>query len=144
MHEQMDRYSPVFAIAAAAELAQMHPQTLRQYDRIGLVNPQRTRGNTRRYSLHDIEQLRQVAQLSNEGLSLEGIRRVLQLQNEVDRLKLRVRELERAFANKQMAEDRRVFAAGASGEVITVVRGKRVRRSGEVMVWRPTPDTRRR
>lgn len=135
--QQMDRYSPVFAIAAAADLAEMHPQTLRQYDRIGLVSPQRTRGNTRRYSLHDIEQLRQVAQLSTEGLSLEGIRRVLQLENEVARLKARVRELERNLANQQLAEDRRVFAAGVSGEVVTVVRGKRVRRSGEIVMWRP-------
>lgn len=134
---QMDRYSPVFAIAAAAELAEMHPQTLRQYDRLGLVSPQRTSGNTRRYSLHDIEQLRQIAQLSNEGLSLAGISRVLQLQNEIDRLNLRVRELERALADKHLATDRRVFAAGASGEVVTVVRGRRVRRRGELVVWQP-------
>ena len=78
----MDADSPVFAIAVAAELAGMHPQTLRQYDRIGLVVPGRTRGGSRRYSMHDIEQLREVAQLSSEernvlrmhhvhGLSLE-------------------------------------------------------------------------
>lgn len=55
MAVQVDRFTPVFSIAAAAELAEMHPQTLRQYDRLGLVSPQRTRGNTRRYSLHDVE-----------------------------------------------------------------------------------------
>ena len=133
----MDRYSPIFAIAQAAELAEMHPQTLRQYDRIGLVSPQRTRGNTRRYSLHDIDQLRQISQLSHEGLSLEGIRRVLDLENEVQRLRLRVASLERALSDRVMQQERRVFAAGAGGEVVSVRRGTRVRRANEIVVWRP-------
>ncbi|RRD61206.1 MerR family transcriptional regulator [Leucobacter sp. OH1287] len=133
----MDRYSPIFAIAQAAELAEMHPQTLRQYDRIGLVSPQRTRGNTRRYSLHDIDQLRQVSQLSHEGLSLEGIRRVLDLENEVQRLRVRVASLERALSDQVMQQERRVFAAGAGGEVVSVRRGTRVRRANEIVVWRP-------
>ncbi|WP_233569259.1 heat shock protein transcriptional repressor HspR [Leucobacter sp. OH1287] len=135
--EKMDRYSPIFAIAQAAELAEMHPQTLRQYDRIGLVSPQRTRGNTRRYSLHDIDQLRQVSQLSHEGLSLEGIRRVLDLENEVQRLRVRVASLERALSDQVMQQERRVFAAGAGGEVVSVRRGTRVRRANEIVVWRP-------
>lgn len=135
--EKMDRYSPIFAIAQAAELAEMHPQTLRQYDRIGLVSPQRTRGNTRRYSLHDIDQLRQISQLSHEGLSLEGIRRVLDLENEVQRLRLRVASLERALSDRVMQQERRVFAAGAGGEVVSVRRGTRVRRANEIVVWRP-------
>lgn len=135
---QMDRFTPVFAIAAAAELADMHPQTLRQYDRIGLVSPQRTRGNTRRYSLHDVEQLREVARLSGESLSLEGIRRVLQLEDRVHELEDRVRELERALSNEMLSRpERRVFAAGAAGEVVTLRRGTRLRRSAEVVVWRP-------
>lgn len=133
----MNRYSPIFAIAQAAELAEMHPQTLRQYDRIGLVSPQRTRGNTRRYSLHDIDQLRQVSQLSHEGLSLEGIRRVLDLENEVQRLRVRVASLERALSDQVMQQERRVFAAGAGGEVVSVRRGTRVRRANEIVVWRP-------
>ncbi|WP_243854543.1 heat shock protein transcriptional repressor HspR [Canibacter zhoujuaniae] len=137
--ERMNRYSPIFPIAQAAELSDMHPQTLRQYDRIGLVSPQRTRGNTRRYSLHDIEQLRQIQQLSNEGLSLEGIRRVLTLQNEVGRLEQRVRELERALADAVVGSERRVFAAGTGGEVVSVSRGTRVRRKTELVVWRPQP-----
>lgn len=138
-NQQMDRYTPVFAIAAAAELAEMHPQTLRQYDRIGLVSPRRTRGNTRRYSLHDVAQLREVARLSGEGLSLEGIRRVLRLEEQVHGLEKRVRELERALAEEQLKRpDRRVFAAGAAGgEVITLHRGTRVRRAAEVVVWKP-------
>jgi len=141
MTQQMDRYTPIFAIAAAAELAEMHPQTLRQYDRIGLVSPQRTSGNTRRYSLHDVEQLRQVARLSAEGLSLEGIRRVLQLEDRVSELQARVRELERALSNEVLSRpERRVFAAGSEGEVISMRRGSRVRRSAEVVVWRPGGD----
>ena len=139
--EQMDRYTPIFAIAAAAELAEMHPQTLRQYDRIGLVSPQRTSGNTRRYSLHDVEQLRQVARLSAEGLSLEGIRRVLQLEDRVAELQERVRELERALSTEVLNRpERRVFAAGSAGEVISMRRGTRVRRNSEIVVWRPDAD----
>lgn len=135
---QMDRFTPVFAIAAAAELAEMHPQTLRQYDRIGLVVPQRTRGNTRRYSLHDVQRLREVAKLSAEGLSLEGIRRVLDLEDRVRELEDQVRDLERALSDELLKRpERRVFAAGAGGEVVTLHRGTRVRRSAEVMVWKP-------
>ena len=134
----MDRFTPIFAIAAAAELAAMHPQTLRQYDRIGLVSPQRTSGNTRRYSLHDVEQLREVSKLSAEGLSLEGIRRVLHLEDEVRELQGRVRELERALSDEMLNRpERRVFAAGQAGEIITMRRGSRLRRSAEVTVWRP-------
>lgn len=134
----MDRFTPIFAIAAAAELAEMHPQTLRQYDRIGLVSPGRTSGNTRRYSLRDVELLREVAKLSSEGLSLEGIRRVLQLEDEVQQLRDRVRELERALSDELLSRpERRVFAAGQAGEVISMRRGSRLRRSAEVVVWRP-------
>src|SRR5690625_3535086 len=134
----MDRHSPVFAIAAAAELAQMHPQTLRQYDRIGLVVPKRTRGNTRRYSLANVQRLREVQRLSQEGLSLEGIRRVLSLEDRVEELEERVHTLEQALAEERMKiPGRRVFAAGTAGEVITRRRGTRVRRSAEVGLWQP-------
>src|SRR5690606_39394042 len=106
---------------------------------IGIVSQQRTRGNTRRYSLHDVAQLREIARLSAEGLSLEGIRRVLQLEDRVRDLEGRVRELERALTEERMQRpDRRVFAAGAAGgEVVTLRRGTRVRRNAEVVVWRP-------
>lgn len=134
----MNRFTPVFAIAAAAELAEMHPQTLRQYDRIGLVVPQRTRGNTRRYSLHDVQRLREVAKLSAEGLSLEGIRRVLELEDRVRELEGQVRDLERALSEEMLKRpERRVFAAGAGGEVVTLHRGTRLRRNAEIVVWKP-------
>lgn len=135
---QMGRHTPVFAIATAAELADMHPQTLRQYDRIGLVSPQRTRGNTRRYSLADVQRLQEVARLSSEGLSLEGIRRVLRLEDRVHELEKQVRDLERALSEEMLKRsERRVFAAGQAGEVVTLRRGTRLRRSAEVVVWTP-------
>src|SRR3954463_10814064 len=91
---------PVFAIAVAADLAGMHPQTLRQYDRIGLVSPRRTAGKSRRYSMRGVGQLRAGARLGSEGISLEGIRRILELENEVAGLRGRVRELESALADE--------------------------------------------
>ena len=74
----MDDNRPVYAISVAAELADMHPQTLRQYDRLGLVSPQRVNGRNRLYSARDVERLREVADLSAAGISLEGIRRLLE------------------------------------------------------------------
>jgi MerR family transcriptional regulator/heat shock protein HspR len=84
----------VYVISVAAELAGMHPQTLRGYDRIGLVSPARSGGGGRRYSWRDIQQLRQVARLTNLGIGLEGVRRILQLQVQVDSLRGQVAELE--------------------------------------------------
>ena len=83
----MDDNRPVYAISVAAELAGLHPQTLRQYDRLGLVCPQRVNGRNRLYSARDVERLREVTQLSSAGIGLEGIRRVLELQAEVERLR---------------------------------------------------------
>ena len=133
----MDELQPIFTISMAAELAGMHPQTLRQYDRLGLVQPGRTAGKSRRYSMRDVQQLREVARLSAEGVSLQGIRRVLELENHRDALLQRVRELESALADALLAQPgRRVFAAGSAGEVQTLRAGQRVRRSTEVVVWR--------
>jgi MerR family transcriptional regulator/heat shock protein HspR len=87
--------TPVYAISVAAQLAGLHPQTLRQYDRLGLVSPTRVGGRNRLYSAHDVSRLREVAELSAEGLSLEGIKRVLELQQEVERLRARLREFHR-------------------------------------------------
>lgn len=134
----MNERSPLFVISVAAELAGMHPQTLRQYDRLGLVSPTRTAGKSRRYSMHDVVQLREIAQLSSEGVSLEGIRRVLGLEDEVTILRARVRELEGALADEMLNRPgRRVFAAGSAGEVISLKAGTRVRRENAVVVWRP-------
>ncbi|MBO9579187.1 MAG: MerR family transcriptional regulator [Microbacteriaceae bacterium] len=134
----MDERSPVLPIQAAADLAGMHPQTLRQYDRLGLVSPTRTAGQSRRYSLHDVARLREVARLSAEGLNLEGIRRILDLENQVLALAQRVRELEHLLADEVLNRPgRRVFAAGAEGEVVSVKNGTRIKRSNAVVLWRP-------
>ncbi len=133
-----DEDAPIFAIAVAAELAGMHPQTLRQYDRIGLVVPGRTRGGSRRYSLRNVQQLREVARMSSEGMSLPAIAKLLDLEDEVRMLRRRVTELESALrAERENRPGVRVFAAGASGQVITLPSGRRVRRSTELVVWRP-------
>lgn len=88
-----DRLRPIFVISMAAELAEMHPQTLRQYDRLGLVSPSRQGGKQRRYSEHDVELLREIQRLSKDGVSLEGIRRIMALENQVAALRSRVGEL---------------------------------------------------
>jgi len=138
---EIDEDAPVYAIAVAAELAGMHPQTLRQYDRIGLVVPGRTRGGSRRYSVRDIAQLREVARLSGEGMSLAAIARVLDLEDEVRDLRRRVRDLEhRLQAELASRPGVRVFAAGATGSVVTLRAGTRVRRSAELMLWTPPPQ----
>lgn len=88
----------VFVISVAAELSGLHPQTLRAYDRLGLVQPGRTGGGGRRYSIRDIEILRQVAKLTAEGLGLEGVRRVLELEHQVYALRERIGELQAELA----------------------------------------------
>jgi MerR family transcriptional regulator/heat shock protein HspR len=94
------RTQAVYVISVAAELAGMHPQTLRIYERRGLVQPARTEGGNRRYSDADIEVLRRISELAESGLNLEGIRRVMELEAENERLKAELadvrREAERA------------------------------------------------
>jgi MerR family transcriptional regulator/heat shock protein HspR len=97
----------VYVISVAAELAGMHPQTLRIYERRGLVQPARTSGGNRRYSDVDIECLRRISELAGEGMNLEGIRRVMQLEAENERLRLENAELS-LLASAAIAEaDRR-------------------------------------
>lgn len=98
--------SAVYVISVAAELAGMHPQTLRIYERRGLVSPARTQGGNRRYSDEDIELLRRISELTNEGMNLEGIRRVMRLEAENARLRA---ELDRAreIARHAIAETER-------------------------------------
>jgi MerR family transcriptional regulator/heat shock protein HspR len=98
-----DRERAVFVISVAAELAGVHPQTLRIYERRGLVDPARTTGGSRRYSQRDIEQLRLIQELTGAGLNLEGVRRVLQLEAENRRLRA---ELARVQAEAREAVER--------------------------------------
>ena len=135
---EIDEDAPIFAIAVAAELSNMHPQTLRQYDRIGLVVPARTQGGSRRYSVRHVEQLREVARLSGEGMSLPAIARLLALEGQVHSLSRRVSELERQLMNERESRPgARVFAAGATGSVVPLRHGVRLRRATDVVLWRP-------
>ncbi|HET6876270.1 MAG TPA: helix-turn-helix transcriptional regulator [Jatrophihabitans sp.] len=106
--------APVFVISVAAELAGMHAQTLRQYDRLGLVTPGRTVGGGRRYSARDVALLREVQRLSqDEGVNLAGIKRIIELEAQVDALRERANalaaELDRARA--ELAAHRRPSTA---------------------------------
>jgi len=139
-----DDETPVFVISVAAQLAGMHAQTLRQYDRLGLVSPSRTRGGGRRYSAHDVTRLREVQRLSqDEGVSLAGIQRILDLENQVQALRARVSEMREELDAMKTALGlgSRVFAAGRAGEVVAVRAGRRPMRSVSssqaVVVWRP-------
>ena len=101
-----DPDSAVFVISVAAELTGLHAQTLRQYDRMGLVSPTRTSGGGRRYSRHDIAVLREVVRLSGLGLGLEGVRQVLELENQVTALRSRIHELEAELDSFRRREPR--------------------------------------
>ncbi len=125
MAGQARREAPLLTVSVAAELAGIHPQTVRQYDRLGLVVAKRTRGGGRRYSLADVERLQEIQRLSQEeGVSLAGIARIFELQDEVERLRAQVRRLRRQvekqgeeLAAEEMRRNR-VFAAGSDGDVL--------------------------
>ncbi|MBN2177375.1 MAG: MerR family transcriptional regulator [Demequinaceae bacterium] len=132
---QPDVDEPVFPVSAAAELSGMHPQTLRQYDRIGLVVPRRRLGGGRRYSLRDVATLRTIQRLSQEeGINLAGIARILTLEKQVTRLEAELDKL-----RPRADTGSRVFTSGPSGRVVIVERGRRVGRGeGRALVlWRP-------
>ncbi len=112
-----------FLISVAAELAGMHAQTLRTYDRLGLVTPQRTSGGGRRYSQHDVDLLREVQRLSqDEGVNLAGIKRIIELTNQVEALQSRLKEL---------AEEVVALRANQRREVAVVPK------STALVVWQP-------
>lgn len=136
--DPVEEEAPIFAIAVAAELSGMHPQTLRQYDRLGLVVPARTQGGSRRYSLRHVKQLREVAALSAEGMSLPAISRLLELENTVLALRRDVAHLEQRLRD-EVDRRSRIFAAGSTGSVVSLRSGARMRRATEMVVWRP-PD----
>ena len=101
------RTQAVYVISVAAELAGMHPQTLRIYERRGLVNPARTQGGNRRYSDADIETLQRIAQLADQGMNLEGIRRVMELEYENAKLREELRQARQSAANAMVEAERR-------------------------------------
>lgn len=110
----------VYVISVAAELAGVHPQTLRIYERKGLVDPARTGGGSRRYSEADIERLQAIQELTSAGLNLEGVRRVLALEAEVERLRAEVGELRKALAKRStelvpLRQDVVIYRRGTQG-----------------------------
>lgn len=102
-----NRTQAVYVISVAAELAGMHPQTLRIYERRGLVNPARTQGGNRRYSDADIETLQRISELAAEGMNLEGIRRVMELEHENARLRAELAQARVAAEHAQLEAERR-------------------------------------
>lgn len=117
-----DPDAQVFVISVAAQLAGMHAQTLRTYDRLGLVTPHRTTGGGRRYSPRDVALLREVQRLSqNEGVNLAGIKRIIELTNQVEALQARVTEIAQELANVH---------AGYRRDLVPVQRSA-------LVVWKP-------
>lgn len=125
---------PVYVISVAAELTGLHPQTLRTYDRIGLVSPGRAGGGGRRYSWRDIELLREVADLTAAGIGLEGVRRILQLEAEVIALRGLVAELETDLAASEFAVRRAV--AGQSERANLPALPSQPATTASLVVWR--------
>ncbi len=91
---EIDDDAPVYVISVAAALAGLHPQTLRQYDRMGLVSPKRTRGRNRLYSMRDIARLLEIQELAAEGVNLTGITRILDLERQLTTVRRRLAALE--------------------------------------------------
>ena len=131
----MDADSPVFVISVAAELAGMHPQTLRQYDRLGLVTPGRAGGGGRRYSPRDVELLREVQRLSQQdGVNLAGIKRIIELEHQVAARQARVGELQAEVVAAQAA-------AGSASEAVRMSMRRDLvpLRDAALVVWKPQP-----
>lgn len=120
----MDIELPVFSVGQVADLADIHPQTLRQYDRLGLIVPKRTEGGARRYSLRDLDRLTQAQHLSqDESINLAGVTRILALAEEN-------RQLRRQLRRSRQAEEPSMFAAAADGRVVEI------KRSDSARLWR--------
>jgi MerR family transcriptional regulator/heat shock protein HspR len=129
-----DEDTPVFVISVAAQLSGLHAQTLRGYDRLGLVSPGRTTGGGRRYSMRDIALLREVQRLSqDEGVNLAGIKRIIELEHEVDRLRSEVAALTQELAAAYTAAEQAAAAIHASYRNDLVP----VRRQTALVVWKP-------
>ncbi|MPZ79977.1 MAG: MerR family transcriptional regulator [Actinophytocola sp.] len=131
-----DEDTPVFVISVAAELSGLHAQTLRGYDRLGLVSPGRTSGGGRRYSMRDIALLREVQRLSQEqGVNLAGVKRIIELEHQVDALRGQVAELVEQLAAVHAAAEQAAAAIHRSyrNELVPV------RQQTALVVWKPAP-----
>ncbi|MDQ4027677.1 MAG: helix-turn-helix transcriptional regulator [Actinomycetota bacterium] len=129
MARRAENDQAIYIISVAAELAGVHPQTLRVYERKGLVTPQRTQGNTRRYSERDIELLRRIQELTQEGINLAGVVRILELEAEIERLRAR-----HARTTRQLEElEQQITEALGAREHMALVPFKDVRRIRRAM-----------
>jgi len=124
---------PVYAISVAAQISGLHPQTLRQYDRLGLVSPDRTGGRNRLYSLRDIQRLREVSLLTSEGVNLAGIQRIMRMESELEAMRTEISVLRAELMRLRP----RLTARGSDGAVSDIP-------GSAVVVWRPRPADRDR
>lgn len=161
---RVPRNAAILTVSVAAELAGMHAQTVRQYDRLGLVVAKRTRGGGRRYSLDDVARLQEIQHLSqDEGINLAGIAQIFQLKEEAARLRRtnermerelsRIGELNEYLRQKLISQERRssrVFAADTGGDVTVaerwdmlreVLRNEMLSSGQDVVLWRPRTIT---
>lgn len=133
--QEPDADAPVFVISVAAQLSGLHAQTLRSYDRLGLVSPGRSAGGGRRYSTRDIALLREVQRLSQQdGVNLAGIKRIIDLENQVDALRAKVSELSEELAATHAAAQQAAAAIHRSyrNEIVPVRE-----QPTSMVVWRP-------
>ena len=142
-----DRSRATYVISIAAELAGVHPQTLRVYERKGLLRPQRTEGNTRRYSDDDIARLLRIQALTNEGLNLAGVVRVMELEREIAQMEARYERL-LAELEETRAQIQEVLSARDHSSMVPLRDVRRVRRAmkadmvdeaGKPRVWSAPP-----
>ena len=136
MRKQRSTDAKALLISAAAQLAGLHPQTLRSYDRLGLVSPSRSPGGGRRYSLRDVVRLREVHRLSQEeGVNLAGIKRIIELESQVDELQAQIDELTQKLAEVRLEARANEAAVHASyrRDLVPVTRRPMV-------VWQPQPQ----
>ena len=129
MRQDDDRDRPLFMISVAAELAGMHPQTLRLYERRGLVHPQRTAKNTRRYSVHDVDRLQRIQELTELGLNLAGVERVLAMEEQLETMRREMLLLQSRLSEAAAVMRREVERVERSHrlELVPVPRGQVVR-----------------
>jgi MerR family transcriptional regulator/heat shock protein HspR len=133
MTEPIDEGAPVFVISVAATLAGMHPQTLRQYDRLGLVTPTRSGGGGRRYSARDVALLREVQRLSQEeGVNLAGIKRIIELEHHVEALQIRLAEM-----HVELDQARAAVTNAHAAAVASMRRDLVPLRDNALVVWKP-------
>jgi MerR family transcriptional regulator/heat shock protein HspR len=131
--DPIDDGAGVFVISVAASLAGMHPQTLRQYDRLGLVTPTRSGGGGRRYSARDVALLREVQRLSQEeGVNLAGIKRIIELEHHVEALQHRLAEV-----HAELEQARDALANAHASAVASMRRDLVPVRDQALVVWRP-------